>query len=827
MVSFAVVSLTKYSFVLTVGQPTMALCECGEERSLLLLRQCTMCSGGDTGTRPFYCIVCKVDGCTDKPCTKHTTCWEAHKGTISAERHREIDPLPQLFMNAVTHSDADTTGRRNLHAKGREARWFNVTARTERLVYPELRVRSRFTDLCDPSHSGNRETTSIYPSFVSFIGDTCVGKSTIIRAMILLGKLDKSHLLNLEKASQDEELFEKTAELLEPGKHVPVTRSADRKNFTDPTTYGVHLYKDKAIFSRRKSLQGISRPILFADCEGFGAGQAKTNEQKSQEQDDQQADNRGKSRRPNYSPPGESGTRGNLECEIQITAKCYLQGKDGIDLFYARYLYAISDVIVFVTKEDTKISKELTRVLEWASRAVFRTVNFPTQKTLIIVRNMPESHLPQLYTEEELRKAYLEGHEPLWSDSAVLREFRSSYNRSQELHNRIETNQHLFDVLFQKIVCCYIPHTRHIQGGPVELYDQYKNLRHNIEDGAREGSEIRLKSMMQYNVPTLSHILNVAFRHFAKSERPLDFYVASRQDNPTPHSMSGHIANCFRHVLQADIGDFEKEQLAKDVISLAFQTFTLRNLKTPTAFPPREIWERSLRKLLTEGIANYCRHFEMCTYMFQNGSHCVSRPGIHLQHQSSEGNNVMGLFKPPKNRWWLEFEFSEHIRRKYEAWFETKGDANGPAETFTLGTTTLNKWHVLEWKMSTKKNSRLWEHLRSNKTCFSCLQAVPDHVLACAHSFCARCVQELGTASISYDCAWELSECPLCLRKFDKSQLIKLKPRCAGTRMLTLDGGGIRGIVELSLLKELQDEIGLSLPFGEMFDLIVGTSTGT
>jgi patatin-like phospholipase/acyl hydrolase len=45
--------------------------------------------------------------------------------------------------------------------------------------------------------------------------------------------------------------------------------------------------------------------------------------------------------------------------------------------------------------------------------------------------------------------------------------------------------------------------------------------------------------------------------------------------------------------------------------------------------------------------------------------------------------------------------------------------------------------------------------------------------------------------------------------------------------MLTLDGGGIRGIVELSLLKALQDEIGLSLPFGEMFDLIVGTSTGT
>ena len=56
---------------------------------------------------------------------------------------------------------------------------------------------------------------------------------------------------------------------------------------------------------------------------------------------------------------------------------------------------------------------------------------------------------------------------------------------------------------------------------------------------------------------------------------------------------------------------------------------------------------------------------------------------------------------------------------------------------------------------------------------------------------------------------------------------IQLKPRCAGARILTLDGGGIRGIVELSVLQALQDAVGLdNFPIKNMFDLIVGTSTG-
>jgi patatin-like phospholipase/acyl hydrolase len=56
---------------------------------------------------------------------------------------------------------------------------------------------------------------------------------------------------------------------------------------------------------------------------------------------------------------------------------------------------------------------------------------------------------------------------------------------------------------------------------------------------------------------------------------------------------------------------------------------------------------------------------------------------------------------------------------------------------------------------------------------------------------------------------------------------VRLKPRCAGARILTLDGGGIRGIVELALLQSLDMTVGLGLPIRDLFDLVIGTSTGT
>ena len=46
------------------------------------------------------------------------------------------------------------------------------------------------------------------------------------------------------------------------------------------------------------------------------------------------------------------------------------------------------------------------------------------------------------------------------------------------------------------------------------------------------------------------------------------------------------------------------------------------------------------------------------------------------------------------------------------------------------------------------------------------------------------------------------------------------------TSLLILYSGGIRGILELTILQKILDEVGFDIPIQELFDLAIGTSTG-
>lgn len=48
--------------------------------------------------------------------------------------------------------------------------------------------------------------------------------------------------------------------------------------------------------------------------------------------------------------------------------------------------------------------------------------------------------------------------------------------------------------------------------------------------------------------------------------------------------------------------------------------------------------------------------------------------------------------------------------------------------------------------------------------------------------------------------------------------------RGRGVRILCMDGGGMKGLVMVAMLKELEARAGR--PIAELFDLIAGTSTG-
>lgn len=119
-----------------------------------------------------------------------------------------------------------------------------------------------------------------------------------------------------------------------------------------------------------------------------------------------------------------------------------------------------------------------------------------------------------------------------------------------------------------------------------------------------------------------------------------------------------------------------------------------------------------------------------------------------------------------------------------------------------------------------------WAGIHSYKTCFTCLSSVPDHVLPCGHAFCEECVHDFGELAEDTKAEVVVASCIWCKNSFSPAQVVQTKPICAGIRILTLDGGGIRGILELALLKLIEDKIDLGIGIQIFFDLIIGTSTG-
>jgi energy-coupling factor transporter ATP-binding protein EcfA2 len=545
----------------------MSCSTCRGQVELHELSQCSFCGSKNRLERQKYCLRTCGD-CRTKDCKilGHSTCWEWHlpRDPAQHQSHVPLDPVPQLYVDAVTYMESKPEIQRKLHEEDRVARWFTIKSDNPATEAPRLCVTDRFRQLCSPGISDCEWSCKQYPGFVSFIGKTGIGKSTLLRAMILMGQIDPSGTAYRSSNSEEERRskIDGLRNILAQKAHGPVTRSASLDNMTSPTSFGVHLYKDVVALERGQSTAKEitsygAGPMLFIDCEGFQAGQGKANAQ--------QVDSQSSKSIP-Y-----------IASDLPITAESYSKsGKDGVDLFYARFIYAISDVVVFVMSGDTAFFPSMQRLVEWAEAAVRRSVNHLAQKTLVIVRNMEPLHNKDLYEPSLLKDKLLNNLQDLWEGSPTLTKFREDFNSKQQhtTSNKIFDNWDLLGKFFSAIEVCYIPDTARADTAD-DLFKQYRALRSVIVQASQESQRRRAKAWMQHNVPTLSHILNNAFEHFRTSDLPFDFYKAARNDNPTPTSVSDHVANFIRHVHLSE--SFSKsENFMANVIAICLVSRVLR-----------------------------------------------------------------------------------------------------------------------------------------------------------------------------------------------------------------------------------------------------------
>jgi hypothetical protein len=506
--------------------------KCCVEKQFFCRRNCYTCYDSTSQSR---------DDCSD---LNHKSCWDAHlPDNKLKDGHRRIDVVAEMFIRCATHSESDAEQQRLLHERDGVARWFDLDHELKR-----LRIYNRFTQLCDPDLTGNMANSNQYPCLVSFIGNTMAGKSSLIRAMIALSKMD----IMAVTATVTDDAVSILSGLEQAADWGPVTRSAILSDITKPTSRGVHLYKGNN--STCTASDGQERLLLFADCEGFGGGNQQTNSEKYGNLS--RARDRVRSRSPLPKPERDDDdptTKYHLQPAFDeaLKASSYSEkGKVGVELFYARFLYAMSNVLVYVIESDGRLQKSMTELFEWASSAVFRSINNPSRKTLIIVRHKATPHDDRLYDEKKLEETFLKELHPLWEGEPTLKAFVDRYNSQQIFQRKIRNNDHLFRMFFDEIKFCYVPDRKEVSSHPEKLFQQYRQLARQIGHAAHKAEHGATHSWKNYNVPTFNRVLKLAFDHFSVSDLPFDFCKAARNDYSTPNSPTDHFASFMRQLFR-------------------------------------------------------------------------------------------------------------------------------------------------------------------------------------------------------------------------------------------------------------------------------------
>jgi energy-coupling factor transporter ATP-binding protein EcfA2 len=273
-------------------------------------RRCADCKV--YGPNRSYCNVCSLSMCV--------SCWDrqlCHKTADHVIPHEKTPISLAQKTKAVFNPDIkDEAEREELHCKDVLTSWFGV--HREDTARPLLRDYGRFEGLMASMKQSSEnqfsrlDSSARYPSFVSFVGQTGAGKSSLIKLIVDLG-------------AKTQEQFD-----------TPVVGTIGN---TSPTSTDVHLYMDP-------HTSDSDHPILYADCEGLEGGEREPVAAKAVKKRAANA----MSSVPYHSLQPVS------ERDLIWADKSWRRTREfAVRELYPRLLYTFSDVIVFVLKNPKQV----------------------------------------------------------------------------------------------------------------------------------------------------------------------------------------------------------------------------------------------------------------------------------------------------------------------------------------------------------------------------------------------------------------------------------------------------------------------------------------
>ncbi|KAK8072958.1 FabD/lysophospholipase-like protein [Apiospora saccharicola] len=762
-------------------------------------KKCEQCE--EHGKDVWYCNICDTSFCDP--------CWNGQfvhrKPPRGGLPHEKTDVNVAEKVQNVLSPPTDNWVREQLYKADEITSWFGVE-RPEDNAPPVFQDYGRFADLMastDPIRSqpsfmerwaevGRDRRT---PSLVSFVGQTGAGKSTLVKLLIDFGLNGPA--------------FFPTPVVGPRGAHLP-------------TSEDVHLYLDP----RTCDSPG---PLLYADCEGLEGGEREPLGAKFR-----------RMRRAHKDNPNESEAEAEAQArkaskiiserELEWASESRTRSREfAVTNLYPRLLYTFSDTIVFVLRNPRTIEHVFEKLVKWAAAAIETSSNQPVLPHAIIALNASEHDIDVKLWDVK------------FNTETILEDLAHTVNRnetfkkwSQFWRERGKAIDNLLD-----LVLCYYSTIQIIrlpaEGRPKLMAEQVEKLYKATLSGCIAARGARNKVRMLLDVEDMHAYLQEAFNHYSKTlESPFDFVQASFRNSPIPPDFGGNILKLALGMTQLwkDHPQIQAPQIFSELSYMVASCIMLDSSRHKNKGFADQIFPKYMDHV-DDALENFCDQHWPCEFVNpKTGVRCVNVRFGHTAkgHQSADGK----VFATGEYQSKFSFENNAHeFRQKVYSCLTqllqqlTTDHRLGTSEE--RAALSIHQTMVMRsfFRRATHNSSSGKTHaaLTSHTACFCCLFGQAEHCLPCGHVLCTQCLQGYGEQRNVH--GYMIFGCPM--EEIDGGReeacIIYLKPASAGVRILTLDGGGIRGVVELEVLEQIEIALG-GIPIQCFFDLVVGTSTG-
>ncbi|KAM0714544.1 hypothetical protein Q7P37_009840 [Cladosporium fusiforme] len=720
--------------------------------------------------------------CTDT--LLRSDCWprqmlhRLEKKGLDNMPHEPVDPnlVPILKSALNPGSGRDTPAE--LHENDRRAKWFDIGR--DVLGRPVFEDYGCYSSLFASASAATGHEGRMFPQLVSFIGVTNAGKSTLIKLLVSLSQHGK--------VANDEGGFPSPA----------VGNAADDKV---RSAGGVYIYKDPAT-------SGGDRPTLFVDCESFEGGEKVSLDSRMNLRD-------------HAEPSGGSGTPLRARSIQWATTERTRQREFIVSNLYPRLLYAFSDCVVFVTRNPkTFQSAVLTKLIDWGVAAMERSINQPNLPHCIVVLNCSDPSLSaEEWEVEQCTRTLLSTVSGAINYVEGVPRCRALADHWEKLGRRISSTEDLIHCYYTSFKVIRLPVGSQFN----RIEQQTTKLRNVIDRCCLQSSRVKDRMRMQTDVAELERYMQSGFDHFTTHvDLPFDFMQASLVQNPIPSDFGDHILQICLAVQRLHSNPpYELAEGVRDLTAFVASCILLdcarhRKGRLERLSAPYEAY-------FERAVLEFLRTYVPCGYTNGDGSRkCALVENRHRTkgHQDKHGVISYGNFEPPLGsdfavKW--KMQLKESLRQS-QIDFGYRREATDHA---ILDEQIAWDLHWIAAGLFFKARAELKSHV----TCLHCLIQPPQYVLPCGHALCGSCFEASGRRE---GCWLSVDRCRLHQPdiQLDSTMRVRTKPTGEGVCVLSLDGGGVRGIVQLETLRALEGALGGHVPVHKFFDLIVGAGTG-